>query len=198
MIIIHEIESDAPHLKFINYYQKALKENQTNIEAMSISSFSKVNNEVDSRFVNLKYIKKNEWVFFSNYSSKKSQDFEGHNQISIVFFWNAIKTQIRIKANITKLSIDENIRYFRNRDKEKNAVAISSNQSKKIDSYDSVIKNYNNAYNNERLDICPDYWGGYFFVPYYFEFWEGHHSRLNKREAFKKNGKNWDNFFLQP
>ena len=30
----------------------------------------------------------------------------------------------------------------------------------------------------------PSNWGGYSFKPYYFEFWEGHKSRLNKRNVY--------------
>ena len=44
----------------------------------------------------------------------------------------------------------------------------------------------------------PDYWGGFKFKPYYFEFWEGHKSRLNKREIFKLDNNDWTKYFLQP
>ena len=32
----------------------------------------------------------------------------------------------------------------------------------------------------------PDFWGGFSFVPYYFEFWQGHKNRLNKRHVFEQ------------
>jgi pyridoxamine 5'-phosphate oxidase len=48
------------------------------------------------------------------------------------------------------------------------------------------------------LKKCPEFWGGYAFTPYYFEFWEGHQSRLNKREVYKKNDDNWKHLILQP
>ena len=48
------------------------------------------------------------------------------------------------------------------------------------------------------LKKCPDFWGGYSFTPYYFEFWEGHESRLNKREVYKKSDDIWKHFILQP
>ena len=32
----------------------------------------------------------------------------------------------------------------------------------------------------------PDFWGGYSFIPYYFEFWQGHENRLNKRHVFEQ------------
>ena len=53
-------------------------------------------NEVDSRYVNLKYIKDSEWIFFSNYNSPKSIAFNAHNQVSAVIYWKSINLQIRI------------------------------------------------------------------------------------------------------
>ena len=67
-------------------------------------------------------------------------------------------------------------------------MAISSNQSKSIESYNQVIKNYNKSLKHHDLKKCPDFWGGYSFIPYYFEFWEGRESRLNKREVYEKAG----------
>ena len=61
-----------------------------------------------------------------------------------------------------------------------------------------IVKNYNKAYHEMDLTICPDYWGGFIFTPYYFEFWEGHESRINKREIFKKIDGLWKQSYLQP
>ena len=93
---------------------------------------------------------------------------------------------------------DFNNVYFQSRSPKKNALAISSNQSKPIDSYSQVKENYNKSLINDDLKKCPDYWGGYSFIPYYFEFWEGHESRINKREVFDKIDGVWEKSFLQP
>ena len=103
-----------------------------------------------------------------------------------------------MKAKIKKTSDEYNQKYFFDRLKEKNALAISSNQSKPIDSYKQVEENYNISLKNDDLKKCPEYWGGYSFIPYYFEFWKGHESRLNKREAYEKIDDNWKHLILQP
>ena len=51
---------------------------------------------------------------------------------------------------------------------------------------------------NNDLTKCPDYWGGFSFIPFYFEFWEGHESRLNKRESYEYKNNEWAHGFLQP
>jgi len=198
MIKFTNIKKEQPYKQFIKYYKKAELSNQRNIEAILISSFSRINNEVDARYVNLKYIQGDEFTFFSNYNSEKSNQFESHNQISAVFFWNNINVQIRIKGKIKKLKRKNSIQYFKKREPHKNALAISSYQSMIISSYADIEKSYKHTLKNNDLKKCPEYWGGYSFTPYYFEFWEGHESRINKREVFDKNDGLWKQSFLQP
>tara|TARA_Y100000746_G_C15455361_1_gene429015 strand:- start:448 stop:1041 length:594 start_codon:yes stop_codon:yes gene_type:complete len=197
MIKFQDLSKAKPYKKFIKSYNEAVAHDQESIEAICISSY--LNNEVDSRFVNLKYIIGNEWIFFSNYKSPKALQFLNNHNISCIFYWNKTNTQIRIKAKIKKTSDSFSDSHFKNRSKEKNALAVSSNQSKSIDSYKSVIKNYNDTINNKELTLKrPSYWGGYAFTPYYFEFWKGHDSRLNKRKVFYKDGNGWGSSILQP
>lgn len=198
MIQFKNLNKDKPYLLFKSKYDEALSAGQKVIEAISISTFENKTNEVDSRFVNLKYVSENEFIFFSNYKSPKANSFETHNQIAALIYWSSINVQIRMKAKIRKMSNEYNQRYFENRSKKKNALAISSDQSKPINSYKQVIENYNKSLNNDDLKKCPEYWGGYSFTPYYFEFWEGHESRLNKREIFKKIDGCWRHSFVQP
>ena len=199
MIDIKNIEKSEPYLKFYSLYNQASLKKQQNIEAAVISSYDNILEEVNVRCVNLKYIYKNNWIFFSNYKSPKAMDFEGHKQIACVIYWPIIKTQIRIKANIKKTSNKISDEHFLIRSKEKNAVSISSFQSSNVDSYDRVISSYKATLNSTPDNPTrPDYWGGYSFEPYYFEFWEGNESRLNKRDAFQINNSEWQHSILQP
>ena len=84
------------------------------------------------------------------------------------------------------------------RSKQKNALAISSNQSSLISSYNKVIERYENQLNKKNNNQRPKHWGGYSFKPYYFEFWEGHDSRVNKRTVFAHEKSSWRKFTLQP
>ena len=198
MITFNNISRETPYLILKEKFDQSLKANQENIEAISISSYSNDTKEVNSRFVNLKFIKEKEFIFFTNYDSCKSKDFNSHNQITALIFWNSINTQIRIKAKIKKTPIEFNKDYFKNRNPKKNALAISSNQSSPINSYEMVQNNYNNSLRLDNLKECPDSWGGFSFTPYYFEFWEGHESRLNKRDVYELNINEWKHYILQP
>ena len=198
MIEFKNISNETPYRIFKEKYEDSLNANQKIIEAICISSFSSKENEVNARFVNLKFVKDKEFIFFSNYKSPKSRDFLSHDQITALIYWNATNVQVRMKAKIKKTSKEFNLEYFANRDISKNALAISSKHSNKIDSYEDVSINYEKSLQKDNLQQCPEYWGGYSFIPYYFEFWEGHVSRLNKREVFEKKNDNWNHFILQP
>ena len=198
MIEFNNLNQEIPYLLFKEKYDEALNAGQRGIEAISISSYNNEISEVDSRYVNLKFITNDEFIFFSNYDSPKAFSFNSHNQIAALVYWPSINVQIRMRAKIKKTSNDFNQNYFFDRSEKKNALAISSNQSKPIDSYSQVKENYNKSLKNDDLKKCPEFWGGYSFTPYYFEFWEGHESRLNKREVFEKNDDSWKHLILQP
>ena len=199
MIDISNMSSDFPYQMLDRYYLAAQVSGQKSIEAIAISSFNENENEVDSRFVNLKYINGNDWIFFSNYLSPKAIQFQSHDQISVLIYWGAINTQIRLKARIQKTSKEFSDSHFQNRSKEKNALAISSSQSKPIDSFELVKENFQTTLTSmDSQSKRPEYWGGYSFVPYYFEFWEGNENRLNKRHVFSMEEGAWKETLLQP
>ena len=92
MIEINNISKALPYKYFKQYFDKAISNNQENLEAVSISSLDLNSMEVESRFVNLKYINHDKWIFFTNYNSPKSKAFDTHDQVSALFYWNKINT----------------------------------------------------------------------------------------------------------
>ena len=198
MIEFVELDKSEPFQIFKKYYLKALSLEQKNVEASVISSFNEIKGEPNSRMVNIKYLLKNEMIFFTNYDSPKANEFKQNSNISALFFWHSINIQIRIKGKIKKTKKKFSDNYFFKRDKNKNALAISSHQSSVIEEYSKVIENYNRVLQTNKLDIRPDYWGGYSIKPYSFEFWEGNKNRLNKRERFIYNLNKWNKEILEP
>jgi pyridoxamine 5'-phosphate oxidase len=193
-----DIKNIDPIILFKEKYEDAKQADQKNIEAICISSFNKTKKEVDSRFVNLKFVDGDEFIFFSNYDSPKSKAFMSHSQISACIFWESINTQIRFKAKIKRTSVKFNKKYFKKRSSEKNILAISSNQSNEIASFKNVLEKYENVKNNYNNTECPDHWGGFSFKPYEIEFWEGNEFRLNKRTLYRFQEKSWHSLILEP
>jgi pyridoxamine 5'-phosphate oxidase len=201
LIELINIEQTEPYLTFEKYINEAKKIGIKNYDAVCISTYSKIKNEISSRYVNLKYIKGNQWYFFSNYNSDKAKDIDENNQISALTFWPEIFTQVRIKAKIFKASKMDSDLHFQKRSLEKNALSISSNQSNTINNFKEIKDNYEKIliYLREKdTQKRPEYWGGYYFVPYYFEFWVGDKNRLNKRKVFTYIENKWEVSYLEP
>ena len=199
MIKFLNLNSEKPYAYFQALYEEALENGQKGIEAISVSSYDQASSEVEARYVNLKYIANNEWIFFSNYHSPKANQFDSHSQVSILIYWASINTQIRMKAEIFKTSTEFSNEHFQGRTKEKNALAISSKQSQIIGSFDEVAKNFHATLKSMTTEtVRPDFWGGNSFIPYYFEFWQGHENRLNIRHVFAQQDEAWVEQLLQP
>ena len=198
MIEFINLNRSEPYCIFEDLYKKAINKKQKHIEAIAISSIDEKMNSPDSRFVNLKYVINDEWIFFSNYESPKAQQFSENSNISCLFFWEEINAQIRIKAKIRKTKANISDEHFSKRSQQKNALAISSRQSKEIGSYNEVKRNFEMTLNNKDLIQRPHYWGGFSFTPNYFEFWEANEFRLNKRKVFELNDGKWISSILQP
>lgn len=198
MIKFENDSEEIPFKIFRQEYEIALKKNQNAIDAFCISSYCIKSKEVNSRFVNLKIVDSNKLVFFSNYLSPKSVQFNGHNKISALIYWNQTNCQIRMKGQIYKTSKEFNQKYFEKRSKGKNALAISSNQSNVISSFEDVKLKYLKVKKNNDLTKCPEYWGGFAFIPNYFEFWKGSDLRLNLRNQYVFNKDQWLHSILEP
>lgn len=192
--------AEKPFKILKNFYDSALLNKQSAIEAIVISSLDIKKDFVDARYVNLKYITNDSLIFFSNYESNKALQFDVNNNcmVTAVFYWEKIDVQIRMRGYINKSSKEFSDQHYMKRDKSKNALAVSSNQSRKISGYDAVIENYEKTISEDSFSKRPRYWGGYSIKPLYFEFWEAHKYRLNKRKVYEKKNQKWVEYFLQP
>lgn len=199
MIFLDKKNQTEPYKKLYKFYELAIKNSELYPEAMVISSYDKTINIVDSRYVNLKYILNDEWIFFTNYNSPKSRQFMCHDQVSAILYWRSINVQIRIKAKIKKTKSSFSDMHFDKRSFKKNVLAISSKQSFPIENYEKFLSEYNSVFSmKDETMKRPQHWGGFSFFPYSFEFWEGHESRINKRELFAMKNGFWTKSTLQP
>ena len=162
MIIFENLPSEKPYKEFSSFYNKAKSLGQTQIEAMAISSYNSSKKQVDSRYVNLKYIIGEEWIFLVITILKKPVILVQINLFQPYFFWQSINLQVRIKGKIFKTSEGFSDKHFSERKLDKNALAISSRQSQKIESYEMVKENFYKTLDDaSSLKLRPNYWGDF-------------------------------------
>jgi len=152
-----------------------------------------------SRIVLLKSFDEKGFQFFTNYSSEKGIDLDENPFASMLFYWDKLERQVRIKGKVEKLSDLESDNYFNSRPYESKIGAIASSQSSVLDSKLSLEENILELKKKFPKDPPrPNSWGGYIIRPDSFEFWQGRESRLHDRIKYSKNESNWDIQRLYP
>jgi len=215
---------DNPIEQFIEWYKDAKKcASIKHPEAMTLSTIN--NGCPDSRVVLLKTIDNTGFVFFTNYESSKGKDLEKNPNACMLFYWEKLKRQVRIRGTVEKtqstliapllntflnstssikkklnkkINISDN--YFSQRQRESQIGAWASNQSQEIKGKDELeerIKRVEEKFKNKEIPR-PPYWGGYRLIPTQIEFWEEKEFRLHERLLYTKDNNQWETKVLSP
>ena len=178
----------------ITLFQQWLSQAITHSNDANAFVLSTVNSNAvpSSRVLLLRDATEKGFSFFTNYSSRKSQEIEVNPNVCMNFFWPEMERQVRINGSISRLSEQESDDYFISRPYESRIGAWCSPQSQVIESrevLENKIQELKKKYPNEVPR--PENWGGYTIVPNEIEFWQGRASRLHDRFLYKKEGENW-------
>ena len=92
---------DNPIDQFIEWYKDAKKcASIKHPEAMTLSTIN--NGCPDSRVVLLKTIDNTGFIFFTNYESSKGKDLEKNPNACMLFYWEKLKRQVRIRGTVER------------------------------------------------------------------------------------------------
>ena len=140
-------------------------------EAMALSTVS-ADGIPSTRIVLLKQVDHRGFVFYTNYSSRKSRELDVNPHASLAFYWREVHRQVRVVGRVEKVSREESETYFRSRPLGSRIGAWASNQSTTItegelDQQISQIKDRFRAKDGDvEADIpLPDHWGGWRVIP---------------------------------
>ncbi|AZQ85162.1 pyridoxamine 5'-phosphate oxidase [Colwellia sp. Arc7-635] len=192
-------ESADPFALFKLWFDDASKSGILLPEAMSVSSVSQ-DGQPSCRMVLLKEFNQDGFIFYTNYSSRKSQELHENDKIALLFHWNVLQRQIRIEGCVEKVSAEQSAKYFHSRDRGSQIGAWASKQSHKIQTETELADNvayYTKKFAGQQVPL-PEFWGGWRIKPNYIEFWQGRASRLHDRVCFEQSATGWNNFKIQP
>ena len=193
----HSVPSE-PFSFFDKWIKEALQGNFLEPTAFVLSTVSK-DNKPSSRVLLLKGYDDKGFMFYTNYTSKKGQDIESNDNVSMLFFWDQYERQIRIEGKVEKLSHEESNKYFQSRPYTSRIGAWASKQSQILKSRFTLIRAAAKYMLKYKTEVpLPEFWGGYKVKPVSIEFWQGRESRLHDRIKYIKNSDNWEIVRLYP
>ena len=154
---------------------------------------------IRQRFVLLKGVSEDGFVFFTNYNSDKAAALAQNDRSSMLFPWNELDRQVSVSGKVEKIAESESDAYFAARPRASQIAAWTSQQSQPIASRGALEAQYQATL--ERFDGSdvprPPHWGGFRLVPERIEFWQGGEDRLHDRFVYQyTNG--WSRLRLQP
>ena len=128
---------DDPFNQFSLWFSQAIKMCIVDPSAMSLATADE--NEIGIRTVLLKHFDEKGFVFFTNYSSKKSQQIEVKPQAALLFPWVDLDRQVKVIGSGEKVTTLESIKYFSSRPKDSQLSAWASQQSATISSRSILV-----------------------------------------------------------
>lgn len=152
-----------------------------------------------ARIVLLKGLEQEQFVFYSNYLSRKGIQLKAQPYASLTFFWPELERQVRIEGKVERISGERSDHYFNSRPLASRIGAWASPQSEVIRSKAELLKRAAEYGLKFALHVPrPEHWGGYALTPDRLEFWQGRPSRLHDRVLYQLMSGQWQKERLAP
>lgn len=187
-----------PFILFSDWFEDAIKSDIHEANAMVVATVDSLQHP-NARIVLLKgFNSTHGFMFYTNYNSAKGIELRNNPNVSLVFYWDMLERQVRIKGIATPLCDELNDEYFDTRPDGSKIGAIISPQSQIIPDKKFLENKYKEQETCTDKLSRPSHWGGYSVMPTYFEFWQGRPNRLHDRHAYEKVADEWKKFRLAP
>ena len=199
MYLTEDNINQNPFKQFDIWFEEAKKIGLKDPNAMNVASSSK-DGIPSSRMVLLKSHDENGFVFYTNYTSRKSKEIIDNPHVALNFFWDALERQVRVEGKIEKIDSKISDEYFSSRSRLSQLGAHASEQSQVIQGYDVItnkLDELEKEFDGKEIPR-PNHWGGFIIVPESIEFWQGHEGRIHDRLKFHKVDEQWKINRLSP
>jgi len=172
---------------FADWYEEAKKNELNDPNAMSLATVD-INGIPSVRIVLLKGFDVDGFVFYTNFQSRKANEFKNNPNVAVCFHWKSLQRQVRIEGQVSKVSDKEADEYFKSRARLSRLGAWASKQSEILESRDHLLarlKTFEEKYDGETIPR-PSHWSGNRIAAKKIEFWEDGKFRLHDRFIFER------------
>lgn len=161
----------SPIEQFRKWFQEAVNSGVQEPEAMSLSTATS-SGIPSARIVLFKQVDARGFVFYTNYTSRKSREIISNPHAALVFYWREIHRSVRIVGKVEKISREESDEYYQSRPVGSRLGAWASKQSTVIDEHtlEDHLKNMQQKFGVKEGDKegevpTPEFWGGWRVIP---------------------------------
>ena len=189
-----------PIQQFEDWFADALKAKVQEPNAMNLSTVNE-QGKPSARIVLLKAVEKNQFIFYTNYQSKKGKELDNNPACALTFFWPELERQVRIEGVAARVDAKISETYFQSRPRQSQLGAWTSPQSGMIQDRGILEQRLMQMEKKfEHLEVLPrpNQWGGYEVDPFQIEFWQGRPGRLHDRIQYVKVDNVWKIYRLAP
>jgi len=176
-----------PVKQFETWMNQAIELQIYDPTAMVMATVSE-DGQPSQRMVLLKHFDHRGFVFFTNYGSRKAREIASNAKVSLLFPWNDIDRQVKIRGQAEKIPTAETLKYFVTRPLESQLAAWGSKQSRPLSSKQALltqIEQLKQKFAKGEIPL-PDFWGGFRVIPTHVEFWQGGEHRLHDRFEYSQ------------
>lgn len=152
----------------------------------------------DARFVDLKEVGAQGFLFGTRLDSPKAQAIAQEPRVAMTFWWDQLERQVRIMGTANPASSEKADALFQSRSREARVVSVVSRQSHPLEDSDELNARVEQALGSGDPER-PEYWGAFWVRPSRIEFLRFEESRLHERCVYvRREEGRWVKRWLHP
>jgi pyridoxamine 5'-phosphate oxidase len=156
----------------------------------------------DARIVLLRQVTATSLVWFTDRRSAKGVQLAAAPHAALVFHWQPLERQVRLRGPVVPLDDDASDAYFATRPRGSQLSAWASHQSQPVatrEDYEAQVEATEARFAHADVVPRPPGWGGYVLTPDRVELWQGRRSRRHDRLRYVADASDgWTIERLQP